>query len=238
MYVLNTRPCRSMTPVGEELMLLSSDGSLGFDSSAGVLVALGAHPATTEGQKAQKTKHQEKLDAPVSKQTGTGIFRPRKTPSKDYVLVFDTLEVLGILGPTTSTVGASASTVFSRRPRVVRKRKAMGTPAGVPLKKPTLHLQKTTDLDAHEAHVSAGATTVVTSMPPPPPPSPTPNMPIGNEEERIKEPEHFQVANVTDDAPSYDTEAHVDDEPMDDTMVADHIMEVHNNIIDPNKNQW
>ncbi|KAM0054063.1 hypothetical protein Hdeb2414_s0006g00190871 [Helianthus debilis subsp. tardiflorus] len=123
------------------------------------------------------------------------------------------------------------------RPRVVRKRKAMSAPAGAPLKKPTLRLQKTTDLDVHEAHVSAGATTVVTSMPPPPLPSPTPNMPIGNEEERIKEPEHFQVANVTDDALSHDTEAHVDDEPMDDTMVADDLMEAHNNIIDPNNNQ-
>ncbi|MFS8014606.1 hypothetical protein Hanom_Chr15g01346501 [Helianthus anomalus] len=206
-----------MTPAGEELMLLSSDGSLGFDSFAGVLAALGAHPAATEGQKAHKTKHLEKLSALVFKQTGTCIFSPRKTPPEDYVLVFDTLQGLDILWPTTSTIGAGASILTTvtpapgdegsgssspERPRVVRKRKVMAAPAGAPLKKPTLRPQKTTDLDANEAHVSVGATTVVTSMPPPPPPSPTPNMPIGNEEEKIKVPEHFQVANVTDDAPS------------------------------------
>ncbi|KAM0026254.1 hypothetical protein Hdeb2414_s0020g00556001 [Helianthus debilis subsp. tardiflorus] len=173
MSVLNPRSCKSMTPVSEELFSLSSDDSLGSDSSAGVLVALGAYPTTVESGKAQKTKCQKKPAALVSKQTGTGIFRPRKTPSEDYVLVSDTLEGLDILGATIGTGSADASTgVLTKvtpapgvegsgssnleRTKIVRKRKLMSMPAGAPLKKPTLRLQKTTDLDAHEVLASVG----------------------------------------------------------------------------------
>ncbi|MFS7945107.1 hypothetical protein Hanom_Chr06g00520081 [Helianthus anomalus] len=238
-----------MTPVSEELFFLSSDDSLGSDSSVCVLSALGAHPAAAESGKAQKTKRQEKPATLVSKQTGTGIFRPRKTPSEDYVLVSDTLEGLYILGATFGTGSADTSTgVLTKvtlapvvegsgssnleRPNFVKKRKLMSMPASVPLKKPILRLQKTTDLDAHEVHASAVATTMTL----PPPPSP-PNMPV-DDEERVKEPEHaIQVEKVVEDAPSHEAEVRVDDEPVVYTTVADDIIDLHNNIIDTNINQ-
>ncbi|MFS7947550.1 hypothetical protein Hanom_Chr06g00549581 [Helianthus anomalus] len=105
--------------------------------------------------------------------------------------------VLRKVTPTSGDEGSESSN--PNRPKVVRKRKLMGAPAGASLKKPTLRLQKTTNLDVHEANVS--------------------------------------VENVVDDAPSNETEVHVDAEPVVDTRVADDIMDAHNNIIDPSINQ-
>ncbi|KAJ0570266.1 hypothetical protein HanHA300_Chr05g0176081 [Helianthus annuus] len=248
MFVLDTWPCRGVTLASEELMLLSNDDSLGSDSAAGCLAALGAHPTAVEGGKAQKTKHHEKPAALVSKQASTGIFRPKKTQPEDYVLASDTLEDLDILG---------ASAGVSTGPQIVKKRKPAGTLAGAPSKKPTFRCQKMTSLDVHEAQPSSGKclssetllldvelslnfcfffVVVVTTLIHPPPPSP-PSMPAGDER-RVEEPEHnFQVENVVEDASSHEAVVHVVTEPVARTTVPDDIIDAFDNVIDPTINQ-
>ncbi|MFS7939283.1 hypothetical protein Hanom_Chr05g00449921 [Helianthus anomalus] len=106
---LTFRLCKCNIP-SDTYMLLAA-GSLAALGGHAVAVGggKGSHAAAVGGNKASKAKRQEKLVSMVVKQASSSTFHPRKTQPEDYVLVFDTLEGLDILGVTSSASGAGAS---------------------------------------------------------------------------------------------------------------------------------
>ncbi|KAJ0802102.1 hypothetical protein HanPI659440_Chr03g0125371 [Helianthus annuus] len=123
-------------------------GALGDPDATGVPSAPSV--VLIDKQKRKKKTH-DPITIPDLVPGASGTFRPRFPKSEDYVLVFDTLEGLGVLGSSSRAGGATASA----KPRAGLKRKEDTAAAGGE-KPPKLRNTRAAVLPKHKPAGSVG----------------------------------------------------------------------------------